>query len=314
MRVWMTPASSLHPAPAGYPEIPERLEWAAAACREAGLLPEPVAEASLSSVDFAGSLNAVHLDGRIQRLQEAVISGRARIDTPECPVAPTTPEAALAAVQSTLFALETVLDGGSAFALVRPPGHHATPAAAMGFCYINNIAVAARQAQRLGRLRVAIVDFDVHHGNGTQDAFYEDDSVFFCSLHEDPRVQYPGTGFRHERGAGAGIGYTMNLTFPTGTEGPAYLGELEGIALPALEIFAPEILLLSAGFDAHRDDPIGGLELAGADYRRIGKLLGELTRRRAIPAVCVLEGGYDARCFLDGLRPFLDGWRESGAE
>jgi acetoin utilization deacetylase AcuC-like enzyme len=313
MQVWMTPASALHPAPAGFPEIPERLDWAVAAARDTGLPLELVAEGSLAAVDFAAALNAVHPDGRLQRLQEAAIPWRARLDSPECPVSATTPEAVIAAMQSTLFALETVMDGGSALALVRPPGHHATPRLAMGFCYVNNVAIAARHAQRLGRLRVAILDFDVHHGNGTQDAFYEDDTVFFCSLHEDPRTQYPGTGFRHERGAGAGLGHTLNLTLLTGSEGGAYLTELEGIALPALEMYSPELLLISAGFDTHRDDPLGGLGLVGADYRRMGEGLGRLVVRLGIPALLVLEGGYHPNCFQDGLRPFLLGWQNAGA-
>ena len=313
MHVWMTPANALHPAPADFPEAPERLDWAAAACREAACAPELLAEGSLSPIDFAAALTAVHVDNRIQRLLDAATPWRAYLDTPECPVSPTTPEAVVTALQSTLFALETVMDGGSSLVLVRPPGHHATPSAAMGFCYVNNAAVAARQAQRLGRLRVALLDVDVHHGNGSQDAFYEDDSVFFCSLHEDPRTQYPGTGFRHERGIGAGLGHTLNLTFPSGSDGRLYLEEFEGIALPALEVYKPEMLVVSAGFDTHRDDPLGGLDLVGADYRRMGESLGRLVARLGIPALFVLEGGYHPNCFLDGLQPFLLGWQASGA-
>lgn len=309
MRIWITPSSTLHVVPAGMPEIPDRLQWAEEAVRVAGLACEVPSPEKLAAADWRAPLAQVHLDDRIRRLQEAAVPGRARIDTSDCPVSPGTPEAAIAALATTLVALSEVARAGEhGFALVRPPGHHATRRLAMGFCYLNNIAIAARAAQALGRRRVAILDYDVHHGNGTQDVFYDDPEVFFCSLHEDPRVQYPGTGFPDERGAGPGVGTTLNLPQPSGTGGAAYLRDYEEAALPAIVRHRPEILLVSAGFDSHAADPLGGLSLGAEDFRRMGRSLAECIGPLRVPVLLALEGGYSPRCFSQGLRPFLEGW------
>jgi acetoin utilization deacetylase AcuC-like enzyme len=312
MRVFTSPSNPRHVVPAGFPEIPERIHWAESACRAAGMPPTTPTVDELAAYDAAAAVAWVHTDERLKRLAEAAIPWRARIDTPECPVSPGTPEAALDAVRTTLYSLDRAIDGeaGAALALVRPPGHHATPRQAMGFCYINNIAIAARHGQRRGRLRVAILDFDVHHGNGTQEAFWGDGSVFFCSLHEDPRTQYPGSGFSHERGEGKGLGATLNLPFATGTPGGPYVRALEEQAAPAVEAFRPELLLVSAGFDGHREDPLGGLLLTGVHFARMGEIIAGLATRLAVPLLLVLEGGYSPRCFDDGMRPFLEAWRE----
>lgn len=313
MRVFSSPSNGLHTVPAGFPEIPERIDWAEAACRAAGMRPTTPTVGELQAYDAVAAVAWVHTDDRVKRLVESAIPWRARIDTPECPVSPGTPDAALDALRTTLYALDRVVSGPeiTALALVRPPGHHATPRQAMGFCYINNVAIAARYGQRRGRQRVAILDFDVHHGNGTQDTFWEDGSVFFCSLHEDPRTQYPGSGYSHERGEGKGLGATLNLPFVTGTSGGHYVRALEERAAPAVEAFRPELLLVSAGFDGHRKDPLGGLHLSGADFARMGEIIAGLASRLMAPVLLVLEGGYDPLCFDDGLRPFLEAWRES---
>jgi len=309
MLVWTNPRHALHVVPAGFPEIPQRLDWAAAACRDAGVAAEAASAEEISVIPCEDLIRSVHVDDRLARLRLAADPQRGRLDTPDCPVAPGTPEAALDALRLTLFALSAVLRSkASGFALVRPPGHHATSRSAMGFCYLNNVALAARAARQLGRRRVAILDLDVHHGNGTQEIFYRDGEVFFCSLHEHPRMQYPGSGFVHERGVDAGLGATMNLPLPTGCSGERYLSDLTEQALPAIESHKAELLLVSAGFDAHRADPLGGLQLVGEDYRRIGRELALLSRRQRLPALFVLEGGYDPGCFSDGLRPLLEGW------
>ena len=191
--------------------------------------------------------------------------------------------AAGAAVECALAVVDGVVD--AAFALVRPPGHHATADRAMGFCLINNVAVAAAAARARG-VRVAIFDWDVHHGNGTESIFYEDPNVLYVSMHEWP--QYPGTGARIDAGRGAGVGANLNVPLPSGTTGPEYLAAFRSLVVPALTRFRPGLILVSAGFDAHREDPLGGLALDDDTYRSLTLELLAVQPKLAL----VLEGGY----------------------
>jgi acetoin utilization deacetylase AcuC-like enzyme len=202
-------------------------------------------------------------------------------------------EAARRAAGAAIGLVDRVLDGGAetGFGLVRPPGHHATPDRAMGFCFLNNAAIAARHAQARGRGRVLIVDWDVHHGNGTQDIFYRDPTVFYYSLHLSPH--YPGTGAAEETGEGPGRGTTRNRPLPRGHAAEAYRrlfdADLEEIA----RSFRPEFAVISAGFDSHRDDPLGGLPLLEEDFGALTRsVLSRLPERSVIS---LLEGGYDLR-------------------
>ena len=197
---------------------------------------------------------------------------------------------ALLSTGGVLRAADAVATGTvqNAFAMVRPPGHHATPNQSMGFCLFNNIAIAARYLQREhGVGKVAIVDWDVHHGNGTQDIFYEDESVFFFSIHQSPL--YPGTGSSLERGSGKARGTTLNVPVPPGSGDSEYATVFTDVLIPALQDFAPEFTLISAGFDAHYLDPLAGTELTATGFATLTDLILAFAEGRVISA---LEGGY----------------------
>jgi acetoin utilization deacetylase AcuC-like enzyme len=239
-------------------------------------------------------LRSVHTDRHILGVERAARSGGGWLDG-DTYCTPRSYDVAVRAAGAAMRVTEMVMTGEarSAFALVRPPGHHATPDHAMGFCLFNNAAVAARTAQRVhGAERVAIVDIDVHHGNGTQDVFYEDASVLYCSLHQWPL--YPGTGLERETGAGRAEGTTVNVPLPPGTDGERWMQAFEARIAPALAEHRPDLIVVSAGYDAHAADPLAELRLATETYAqvaaRIAAIATELCGGRT---AWVLEGGYD---------------------
>jgi acetoin utilization deacetylase AcuC-like enzyme len=262
-------------------------------------------------------ITAVHSYAMLDAIERLAAQGGGHVDG-DTYVGPHSWEAALLAAGAAVQATRAVVEGQAqnAFALIRPPGHHATENRAMGFCLINNIAVAARYALDMLELsRVAIVDWDVHHGNGTQDIFYRDGQVLFCSTHASPL--YPGTGMLGELGRDAGYGRTLNLALPYRVGDAGYLAAFERCVLPALRAFGPELILVSAGYDAHWADPIGPMAMSCTGFARLAQLLrdaaDELCGGRL---VCVLEGGYDldalAASVVMTLRILLG--REPGAD
>lgn len=282
-----------HRAGSRHPEQPARLNavWdglAAAGLDDALIRAEP----RMAEVE---ELLAVHPVAHLDRLEEVDAAGGGRIDADTVMNAESWTAARLAA-GAGLVAVEALRDGVAdvAFCAVRPPGHHATRAESMGFCLLNNVAVTATALADAGQ-RVAIVDVDAHHGNGTQDVFYDDDRVLFVSCHQWPL--YPGTGAADEVGTGAGTGTTVNVPLPPGTAGDDYRYAMDALVVPVVERFVPDWLLVSAGFDAHRSDPLTDLGLTSGDYADLMATLSGLVPSGRL--VTFLEGGYDLDALSD---------------
>lgn len=245
-------------------------------------------------------LEAVHDRAYVDSLERACAEGGRRLD-PDTVVSPKSFSAALLASGAVVDAVDRVLAGvaPTAFCLVRPPGHHATPNEAMGFCILNNVAIGARFAiQKHGLKRVLIVDWDVHHGNGTQDIFYADAQVGFFSIHRSPF--YPGTGLAEETGAGAGLGSTRNVPIRYGTPRGEYHKRFAEAVRDFAEFIRPELVLISAGFDAHKLDPIGSLGLESEDFRELTRVVRGIADTYAQGRiVSTLEGGYDPQALAE---------------
>jgi acetoin utilization deacetylase AcuC-like enzyme len=287
------PVAKEHDTGRGHPERPAR--WDAAVL---GLGARKLAEVAPRSAT-EDELALCHSPEYIRTARRDVERGLAALSTGDTDICPRSFEAAVRATGLCLNAVDLVVSGEaqSAFCIVRPPGHHATPNRGMGFCLFNNIAIAARYAQRrYGVERAAIVDWDVHHGNGTQEIFYRDPSVFFFSTHQSP--WYPGTGAADETGEGAGRGSTLNCPFAAGAGRDRILGAFRDRWVPRMDEFRPDLILISAGFDSRLGDPLGHFRLTDADFADLTTLVMETAGKHCGGRiVSVLEGGYD----LDGL-------------
>ncbi len=282
-----------HDTGAGHPERPARLLAVEDRLSEepwfASLLRLSPREADVET------LSLVHDPGYVALVRREVEAGRRQLSTGDTVISPESYAVALGMVGGVLEAVDTVMSGRarSAFCAVRPPGHHASGGRGMGFCLFNGVAVAARYAQRVhGVERVLIADWDVHHGNGTQDIFYADGSVFYMSTHQFPF--YPGTGRGTETGAGLGAGATMNRPFPAGAGDREIVGAFRNDLLPAARAFRPELVLISAGFDSRVDDLLGGFRVTDDGFRSLTRVMLEIAEIAGEGrVVSVLEGGYN---------------------
>lgn len=289
----------------GHPENARRLRAIIGTLEQSGILSELTTIIARAASD--GEIKAVHRTALIEQLQILAYEGGGSIDGDTYVTSDSWMVATLAS-GAVLRATEAVVQGevANAFALVRPPGHHATPARAMGFCLLNHVAIAVRHAiDTLGLKRVAVVDWDTHHGNGTQDAFYDDAQVLYCSSHSWPL--FPGTGAWREMGAGAGRGTTLNVPLPYYTGDQDFLRVYDELILPAVASFEPELIIVSAGYDCHWADPLAPMNVSVAGYaalaEKVYNLAADVCGGRL---VCALEGGYDLRalsaCVLATLR------------
>jgi acetoin utilization deacetylase AcuC-like enzyme len=289
------PVCREHDTGAGHPERPERFDAVLAALAAAGLREKmPVLEPRAVTTD---DLLLVHAAEYIALAEREIRGGQENLSTGDTAISRHSWDAALKAAGSALAAVDGVISGKvkRAFCVVRPPGHHANADRGMGFCIFNNIALAARHAQRRhGLARVLIVDWDVHHGNGTQDIFYEDGSVFFFSTHQHP--WYPGTGRAEETGTGAGKGTTLNCPLPAFSGREKIFACFEEKLLPAADKFRPELVLISAGFDSREGDPLGHFLLKDEDFSDLTRLVSGIAERHAGGrVVSLLEGGYNLK-------------------
>jgi acetoin utilization deacetylase AcuC-like enzyme len=304
-----------HDTGMSHPERPDRLKAIIDRVKESEFLRNlDWIEPSLDRAEEIEQwIKKTHQPSHLERIKAAIPqTGHHYIDS-DTPLSPFSYDAALLAVEGVLKACDAVMEGRikNAFCAVRPPGHHAESRRAMGFCLFNNVAVAARYLQQqYGLERILIVDWDVHHGNGTQEIFYQDPTVFYFSIHQYPH--YPGTGSEDERGRGAGEGFTLNCPLPAGAGDRIYLGVFEKVLVPAADEFRPDFILISSGFDAHRDDPLASMQLTKQGYAEMTHVLKQIAESHCGGRmVSCLEGGYNLEALANSVEAHLAALSES---
>jgi acetoin utilization deacetylase AcuC-like enzyme len=300
-----------------HPERPDRIRAIARAVREAGIITSPdpfpnfaidlgeLPRAKSPAIELTPKpadekwLLTIHTPEHIERIRHICQLGGGILDTADTPVGHDSFDIALLSLGSLLGCCDTVMTGQAtrAFSAARPPGHHAEPQAPMGFCLFANVAIATKYLQQKYSLtRIAIVDFDVHHGNGTQACLENDPHKLFISIHQHPRTCYPGSGYEYETGLAPAEGLTVNVPLQPGSDDLTYRAAFEEIVIPKLNAYRPEILLISAGFDAHADDPLANMEVSEEGFAMMTKMLVEIANTHcAGRIVSALEGGYNLR-------------------
>jgi len=307
LHVYSDPASERHINNMAHVEAPERFPAALAGVEEAKKAGVPVEHRPCQPAP-TDALEAVHAPRYLDSIKELSARGGGYLDF-DTALSSDSWEAATLAAGAAIGAVESALEGTAAFAIARPPGHHAGRDYGMGFCLINNAAVAAEYARSRELDRVAILDWDVHHGNGTQDIFYSSEEVLYLSAHQSPF--YPGTGDAREVGEGRGEGFTANVPLPGRSGEDLYAEAFAGFFIPILREFRPGLILVSAGYDAHADDLLGGMRLTAASFGRFASALAAVAREvGAAPPAFLLEGGYNLNALTDSVAATIKGVEE----
>lgn len=295
-----------HETGPGHPERPARITHLYSRLRECGI--RELLDWEEASPAPMAAMERLHAPAYLRYIEQACLEGQSLLDHGDTHACPDSFDIARLAAGAAIGGVDAVMAGGyrCAFAAVRPPGHHARPGEAMGFCLVNHIAIAAEHArQRYGLHRLLVVDFDVHHGNGTGEMFYRDPDVFFISSHQYPF--WPGSGAAHEQGDGPGLGATRNIPLESGTDGPHALAAWRKCLAEVTRHFRPQLILASAGFDAHARDPLASLQWVEADYAQMARLLVDTAESLGdVPLVSVLEGGYDLEALSGSVIRYLE--------
>jgi acetoin utilization deacetylase AcuC-like enzyme len=298
-----------HAPPFSHPERPERVSAIY------NFLTEKIFFDNVDLIKPSKSLKenilCVHTNAHYNFITESIIKGRSQLDE-DTYIVKDSLEAALLSAGGVIKAVDLIMNESysSVFSLMRPPGHHAESNRPMGFCIFNNIAVGAKYAlEKYNLNRIAVIDWDVHHGNGTQQIFYFTPEVLFISLHQFPF--YPGTGSENEKGEGSGMGFTLNFPLPAGTTGEIYLRIFRDKIIKALYEYDPHLLFISAGFDAHKDDPLANMELTEEDFGEMTRLVKQFADKKNIKIISVLEGGYNLYALARSVYTHLNVLNES---